>query len=57
MKTRNIGLLELYLDILILDNLYLGISVLIDTNFLLFGLPREGLATEEESSTPAASVK
>lgn len=54
MHTRNIGLLQLYLDILILDFLYFGISVLIDTIFLLLGLPREDLPTEEEPSAPAA---
>ena len=37
-------------------NSYLGISCLIDTILLLFGLPREGLATEELSAR-TASVK
>ena len=40
-----------------MEILCVGISVLIDTNFLLFGLPREGLATDEEPSSPAAGVK
>lgn len=30
---------------------------LIDTIFLLFGLPREGLATEDDPAAPAALVK
>lgn len=45
------------MDILILQVLSNGISVQIDTNFLLFGLPREGLATEEEASALAPTVK